>query len=97
MRTQLPFASTITSAPVPGFGTSESSTVLHVSPRSVERLTINRFGGGPLSRMYATSVPSFRLASDGWMLPKPTSGVLVFQVAPQSSLIAISEKLKPSE
>jgi hypothetical protein len=31
------------------------------------------------------------------MLPRPTSGVLVFHVFPQSSLIAISEKLKPSE
>ena len=31
------------------------------------------------------------------MLPRPTIGVLVFHVAPQSSEIAIREKLKPSE
>src|SRR5687767_6593511 len=97
MRAQFPFRSTVTSAPAPGLGSSESSTALHVSPRSVERLTISRLGGGPLSRMYATRVPSFLRASDGWMLPRPTIGVLVFHVAPQSSEIPISEKLKPSE
>ena len=40
---------------------------------------------------------SFRRTIDGWMLPAPTSGVLVFQLLPQSSVNAISEKLKPSE
>ena len=31
----------------------------------------------------------------GWMLPAPISGVLVCQVWPQSSVMAISEKEKP--
>ena len=48
---QFPFASTSTSAPDPGFGRSVSSTVLQVSPRSVERLIMSRLGAGPLSRM----------------------------------------------
>src|SRR6476659_6965514 len=97
MRAHLPLSRTSTSAPAPGFGRSVSSTDDHVSPRSVDRLIISRLGAGPLSGMYATSVPAFFRASDGWMLPRPTIGELVFHVAPQSSVMAISEKLNPSE
>src|SRR4029079_9995712 len=94
---QWPFFNTITSAPEPGFGSSLSTTGLQVSPRSAELLTWRRFGGGPLSRIYATSIPSFFLTTLGWILPPATSGVLVRHVPPQLSLIAIRENEKPSE
>jgi hypothetical protein len=55
----------MTSAPDPGFGSVVSSTALHVSPRSRDRLMCSRFGAGPLSRMNATSVPSRFRTSDG--------------------------------
>src|SRR4051794_10984133 len=97
MSTQCPLRNAMTSAPDPGLGKSLSVTVLHVWPRSLDVLWCRRLGGGPLSRISVYSVPSFRFTMLGWMFPAPTNGVLVFQIAPQSSVYAISEKEKPSE
>src|SRR5687768_4595460 len=97
MRAHLPSLRLITSAPEPGLGRSLSVTGPQVSPRSRDSLACRRLGGGPLSRISATSEPSLRLAMLGWMLAAPTSGAVVFHVAPQSSVIAISENEKPSE
>ena len=63
----------------------------HVIPSSFEVLTGTRFGGPPLSRMYATSVPSRFRTIDGCTFPAPTNGSLVLHEAPLSSEIAISE------
>src|SRR6267142_4244908 len=87
----------MTSAPEPGLGIELSTTGLQVLPASRDSLIWSRFGGGPLSRIRAINVPSFFLTILGWMLPAPTSGVLVVQVLPQSSVIAINENEKPSE
>src|SRR5687768_16387336 len=85
------------SAPAPGFGRVLSTTGDHVSPPSRDSLAWRRLGGGPLSRISVYSEPSARRTMLGWMLPAPTSGVLVRQVLPQSSVSAISENEKPSE
>ena len=51
------------------------------SPSSADVLRRIRWCG-PLSRMNATSVPSFLRTRLGWMLPKPIIGRLVVQVFP---------------
>ena len=68
-----------------------------MNPVFQDSLTCSLCGAGPLSRMYATSVPFARLAMVGWMLPAATRGSLNRQVCPPLSVMAISEKLKPSE
>src|SRR6266404_5816485 len=94
---QLPLRRRIASRLEPGFGMSVSRAVVHVTPSSLEKLMCARFGGGPLSRKYATKLPSFLRTTDGWMHPNPTIGSLAFQVYPPSSLIAIMPNEKPSE
>src|SRR5581483_9505582 len=94
---QSPFRKRITSRLVPGFRISVSRAKVHETPSSLEKLMCARLGGGPLSRRYATSVPSFFRTTDGCMQPAPTIGSLAVQVMPPSSLIAMMPNENPSE
>src|SRR5262245_22345641 len=84
------------SMPAPGLGNGESTTADHETPSSRDVLSRIRLWG-PLSRMYATRMPSFLRSKLGWMLPKPTSGRLVVQVSPRSSETAMIEAENVSE
>src|ERR1022692_3102569 len=84
---QWPLRSRITSRLVPGFRMSVSFAEVQVTPSSREELSIARLGGGPLSRRYATKVPSFLRTTEGCTPPAPTMGSLPVQVYPPSSLI----------
>src|SRR5579872_2961158 len=73
---QLPDERPITSRPAPGFAISVSTTALHDWPLSFDSLLRTLLGGGPLSRISATSVPSFLRTRLGCTPPWLTSGWL---------------------
>ena len=67
--------------PPRGWGTRCRPPAPRSSPSSADVLWRIRWCG-PLSRMKATSVPSFFRTRLGWMLPKPIIGLPVVQVFP---------------
>ena len=88
-RTQWPFSNAIHSTLAPGFGMSMCVTGPHVTPASFDS-AIRTCLGNPLSRIIATTVPSFFRTNDGWMLPISCVriGSLKVHVFPQSSVNA---------